>query len=168
MDRQDNQADDVEMDFTEAVSSQQDALPISVDEGSIASASELSTASDAISRRASRRSRRMVHNSGSFVTETELEALLTEPSEQPAVQSSGRGNIAGRIISEEYETWVCMKTSRLCKFYSPNEFPLLFQSLICLQVEVEQILRVRRTAPFPGQYHSFIAIPSWFSRLFTY
>ncbi|KAL5966967.1 Chromodomain-helicase-DNA-binding protein 5 [Taenia solium] len=121
MDGQDNRANDVGMAFTEAAFSRQDVPPISVDESSLASASELSTASDGASRRASRRSRRMAHNSGSFVTETELEALLTEPSEHPTVQSSGRGNIAGGIINEEYETWV----------------------------EVEQILKVRRTAPFP-------------------
>ncbi|KAL5107640.1 Chromodomain-helicase-DNA-binding protein 5 [Taenia crassiceps] len=121
MDRHDSHANDVETAFTEAASSRQDVPLVSVDESSLASASELSTASDVVSRRASRRSRRMAHNSESFVTETELEAFLTEPSEQPVVQSSGRGNITGGMINEEYETWV----------------------------EVEQILKVRRTAPFP-------------------
>ncbi|EUB63929.1 Chromodomain-helicase-DNA-binding protein [Echinococcus granulosus] len=121
MEEQENQADDAEANFTEAASSRQDIPPVSVDENSVASASELSTASDIASRRCLRRSRRMAHNSGSFVTEMELEALFTEPSEQPVTESSGRGNAAEGIITEEYETWV----------------------------EVEQILKVRRTAPFP-------------------
>ncbi|VDM22078.1 unnamed protein product, partial [Hydatigera taeniaeformis] len=136
MEDQENQAHTAELTSTEAASPREDMPLISLDENSIASTSELSAASDVVYRRASRRSRRAAHNSGSFATETELEALLTEPSEHPGVQSSSRGNMAEGIISEEYETWV----------------------------EVEQILKVRRTAPFP----EILGHQSWGDRVEQY
>ena len=71
--------------------------PVIVDENSVNSASELSEANDSAQRRASKRPRRSANASGTFVTETELDAILTDPSESV---------LSREDVSGEYEKWV--------------------------------------------------------------
>uniref|UniRef100_A0A5K3FYD4 Chromo domain-containing protein n=1 Tax=Mesocestoides corti TaxID=53468 RepID=A0A5K3FYD4_MESCO len=75
--------------------------------------------SDVVHRRTSLRPRRAAVAEGSFISDKELDVLLAEPSQ--STPSMAQANDApGRDASDEFEKWV----------------------------EVEQILKIRRTAPF--------------------